>query len=488
MTLSERLTARPELGLLALCIAQLLLWTIAPALTHDAMPLDMVEMYVWGQEWVVATFKHPNLPGLLLEAARSVTGSTVWTGFAVSQICVIVAYVAVFLLGRDLLGAPKALAGTLLLTGIYYYSWTTPEMNHNVAQIPLWALVILFLWRAVERGGIGWWLGLGVLGGLALWAKYFAAVLLLICLMWLFADSRARAQLRRPGPWLALAAFAAVATPQVLFLVESDFLPLRYAQARSSGSAGHWIGFLPAQMAGHLMMIIMVAVAGLFGRGAFAVTDGPETRARRFLIVFGLGPLVLTVLLAAITGTGLKDMWGTPMFNLSGLLAVALLPGRFGGSSLRRIAIFATCLLAIVPAAYAAHVHFAGDYRDRPKRGNWPQQEIATLLLEAFRAETGSYPEIVAGPIWEAGLVATGTAQAPSVLIDGDPVKSHWISVDEAREAAMLVVWSSNRTPPQALSDRIASGVAAEAQFRWSDDPQDPAISLSYVILPPLGG
>ena len=488
MTLSERLTARPELGLLALCTAQLLLWTIAPALTHDAMPLDMVEMYVWGREWVVATFKHPNLPGLLLEAARSVTGSTVWTGFAVSQLCVIVAYVAVFLLGRDLLGARKALAGTLLLTGIYYYSWTTPEMNHNVAQIPLWALVILFLWRAVERGAIGWWLGLGVLGGLALWAKYFAAVLLLICLAWLFADSKARAQLRRPGPWLALVAFAAVAAPQALFLVESDFLPLRYAQARSSGSAGGWIGFLPAQLAGHLMMMIMLAVAGLFGRGAFGGTDAAETRVRRFLIVFGAGPLVLTVVLAAITGTGLKDMWGTPMFNLSGLLAVALLPGRFGERSLRRIAVFAASLLVIVPAAYAAHVQFAGDYRDRPKRGNWPQEEIATRLLEAYRDATGAYPEIVAGPIWEAGLVATGTAHAPSVLIDGDPVKSHWIPAADARQAAMLVVWSSNRAPPQALSDRIAGSVTGEAQFRWSGDPRDPAIGLSYAILPPVDG
>ena len=141
MTILDRLLDRPARGLAALCIAQLVAWTVAPAVSHAAMPLDMVEMYVWGREWVVATFKHPNLPGLMLEAARSVTGSRGWVGFAVSQICVVIAFAAVFQLGRDLLGPARALAGTLLLTGIYYYSWSSPEMNHNVAQIPLWALV-----------------------------------------------------------------------------------------------------------------------------------------------------------------------------------------------------------------------------------------------------------------------------------------------------------------------------------------------------------
>lgn len=496
MTLLDKLTARPERGLFALCIVQFVLWTVAPAISHTAMPLDMVEMYVWGREWVVATFKHPNLPGLMLEAARRVTGSTgtgslAWTGFAVSQICIIAAYGAVFALGRDMLGARKALAGTLLLTGIYYFSWSSPEMNHNVAQMPLWALVILFLWRAVERGGLGWWLGLGLLGGLSLWAKYSSAVLLLICLLWLFADARARAHLRRAGPWLALAAFAAMAAPQMLFLLETDFLSLRYAQDRASGTAGHWVGFLPTQIANHLVMVIMLAVAGLFGRGALNRPEGPTTggdaRARRFLIVFGLGPVMLTVVAAAITGSGLKDMWGMPMFNLSGLLALAFLRGRFTERSLRRIAVFTACLLVILPTGYAGHLLLADSYRERPKRGNWPQQEIASQLLEAYRLEIGAYPDIIAGPIWEAGLVATGTTQAPSVLIDGDPQKSHWLSAADARRRGMLVVWNSNRVPPEALVAELAAATVRHAQFRWSDNPEAEVIGMSYAVLPPDG-
>ena len=142
----------------------------------------------------------------------------------------------------------------------------------------------------------------------------------------------------------------------------------------------------------------------------------------------------------------------------------------------------------IVPAAYAAHLLFAGSNRERPKRGNWPQQEIASQLLDAYRREIGAYPDIIAGPIWEAGLVATGTAHAPSVLIDGDPRKSHWISAPDAGRRGMLVVWSGNRSPPQLLADALATANVRHARFQWSDNPNAQIIDLDYVILPPDGG
>jgi len=152
MTLSERLVAH-SVGLLAiLCAMQALVWTLVPALTHSAPPLDVVEMLVWGREGVVATYKHPNLPGLLLEAVRRLAFDALWPAYAVAQACVVASFIAVYLLGRDLLGSSRALAGTLLLTGIFYYSWPTPEMNHNLMQMPLWAWTCLALWRSVQGG------------------------------------------------------------------------------------------------------------------------------------------------------------------------------------------------------------------------------------------------------------------------------------------------------------------------------------------------
>src|SRR5262245_54861144 len=66
--------------------AQIVAWTLAPALTHSAPPLDVVAGYMWGREWVLATYEHPALPSWLLEASRLLTGSVGWPAYVVSQL------------------------------------------------------------------------------------------------------------------------------------------------------------------------------------------------------------------------------------------------------------------------------------------------------------------------------------------------------------------------------------------------------------------
>ena len=280
MTLPEKILARPAHAIAVLCVAQALVWTLAPALTHSAPPLDVVEMLVWGREGVVATFKHPNLPGLLLEGVRRLSFGALWPAYALAQACVVASFVAVYLLGRDLLGPGRAVAGTLLLTGVFYYSWPTPEMNHNLVQMPLWAWACLALWRSVQGGRIAWWLLLGVFAGLSLWAKYSSGLVLAAAGLWMLADAQARAQLVRIGPWAALAVFALVAAPQAAFLVGTDFLPLDYALARAgSGRAGGPLSFLLTQIADHAVFLLMALTAGLFGKGGVPVEPGRGARA-----------------------------------------------------------------------------------------------------------------------------------------------------------------------------------------------------------------
>ena len=71
---------------------------------YSAPPLDVVEMLVWGREGAVATYKHPNLPGLLLEAVRRLSFGAFWPAYALAQACVVASFITVYLLGRDLLG------------------------------------------------------------------------------------------------------------------------------------------------------------------------------------------------------------------------------------------------------------------------------------------------------------------------------------------------------------------------------------------------
>jgi hypothetical protein len=97
-------------ALMATC--QIVAWTLAPALTQSALPLDVVEGYMWGREWVIATYKHPAMPSWVLEIARLATGAVGWPAYLVSQLFVATTFIFVYLLGRDLLGPERAAAGT----------------------------------------------------------------------------------------------------------------------------------------------------------------------------------------------------------------------------------------------------------------------------------------------------------------------------------------------------------------------------------------
>ncbi len=480
--------ARPERALVALIAAQVAFWTLAPALSHTAPPLDVVEMYAWGREWVVATFKHPNLPGLILEPTRLLTGQAGWPAYLVSQLCIGLTFWAVFALGRDLLDAPRALAGALLLTGVYFFSWPTPEFNHNVAQMPLWALTMLTLWRATTRGHWLNWLLLGVFAGLSLWAKYSSGVLLIVAAAWMLWDGEARKRILTPGPWLALIAFALTAAPQVLWLIAHDFQPFAYAARRASDGAWYApLEFLATLALDHLPMLIVLAAAGLFGKAADGSPAKPERRAMRYLLLMGLGPALLLAISAIPTGASLRASWGAPMVVLSGLLAVALLNAKFSAARLRRIAIGAAILIVLASGLYYGHMRYGVALTGKPLRGNWPQAEISRQLETEWLEATNAPLRIVAGDIWTSGLIGLQGRNPPSVLINGDYDISPWVTRDEVERYGALVVWSGSQ--PDALADFMRGMEQRELRVRspYAREENAQDIVIHYTILPPAG-
>ncbi len=480
------LIARPERGLAALIGLQALCWTLAPALSHSAPPLDVVEMYAWGREWVVATFKHPNLPGLVLEPLRLAAGQAGWAAFLVSQAFIAVTLWAVFALGRELMDAPRALAGTLLLTGVYFFSWPTPEFNHNVAQMPLWALAMLLMWRASTHGKALDWLLLGAVAGISLWAKYSSGVLLIAMAAWMLWDATARRRIATLGPWLALAAFALTAAPQVLWLLQNDFAPFAYAARRASG--GEWwapFEFLAALALDHLPMLLLLACAGWFGANAANAPAPPDQRARRYLFLMGLGPALLTAAVALITGAGLRASWGAPMLALSGLIVAALMSAKFSPERLHRIGVGAAVLIVAISGLYFAHMRYGALITDRPLRGNWPQGEVSRQLESAWLSQTNAPLRIVAGDIWTAGLVGLNARNPPSVLINGDFDIAPWVTRQDVRSDGVLLVWRNDERPPAALR-ALAQGLdVKQVAIRYPHFPDAAPITLNYAIIPP---
>jgi 4-amino-4-deoxy-L-arabinose transferase-like glycosyltransferase len=486
-------------ALVGLLVAgQVVAWTLAPALTHSGLPIDVVEGYMWGREWVLATYKHPAMPSWALEASRVITGAIGWPAYLVSQLFVVATYVFVFLLGRHLLGAERAAAGTLLLTGVAFFAWPTPEFNHNIAEMPFWAAVPWALWLAVERRGIAWWLLVGVFAAAGLYAKLSTALLLLTVAGWILWDGRARQCLATPGPWLGFAVFLLLVAPLAHWLMTHGYGPLHHVAARSAQAPGHGHGlhtFFLSLLANLAGVLAMLWVGGLLGpgwiRGAREEQPGSlaqpvDRRIVSYLAVITLGPLLLAITGAVLGGASLKSAWGSSMFNLVGLLAIALVTRQFDARALRRIAVCAAAALVLVPIGYAAVMAYGPTRDGRPVRVGWPQAAISERLVEAWARETGRPLRIVAGDSWIAGLVGVGAPSLPSIFTFGDPALAPWITPARVEREGMLIVWDGRtKHLPERLRPFLEERPARVERFPWKWSKKVGELEIGYVIVPP---
>jgi 4-amino-4-deoxy-L-arabinose transferase-like glycosyltransferase len=469
---------------------------MSPLLTADALPLDVVENSVWGAERVLISYKNPALSSLLLEATRIVTGSISWPAYVLSQFCVCITFVMVFLLGREPLGDARALAGTLLLTACYYFGWHTPEFNQDIVETPFWAATALTLWRAVDRNKPLWWIALGVVAAGSLYGKLSAVVLLIAAGLWFVMDQRARSKLATPGPWIALAVFALVAAPLAYVLAHGDLNTIAdYAVTRGKGHAANSAKWLLLQSAMIVPMVTVAWVCGLLpgNREASndeAATDNIRERDRRFtafLLWMTIAPIILTAIAAYVERTGAKLMWGVPMMNLTGLLIVALAASRVDDHVLRHLFQISLALILSVAMASAADTYFRPQFSTEPTRQNWPQAAIAQRFRDIWQTETGQPLRIVAGePMnWAGGLVSLAPGDMPSIFTGADYARSPWITPERVAREGVLVVWPDKGTgTPNELAAIVGTHVPRYEEFPLRHPGRAKSVRVGYVVIP----
>ena len=240
-----------------------LVWTALPASLYPNLPLDLIEALTYGREWQLGYDKLPPLPWWLIEAVHRVVGlDTAY--YALAQLAVIGALAAVWMTALPLVGARGALASILIVDGLHYFHFTAAKFNHDVIQLPFWALAGYAFHAGLRRGRLIDWALLGLAVGIALWAKYFVIVLAAPMALFLVIDRDARKALATPGPWIALAIALLVMAPHLLWLVRNDFLPFAYASARAAPSRGlldhvlHPVVFAAGQL-GFLLPALLIA-------------------------------------------------------------------------------------------------------------------------------------------------------------------------------------------------------------------------------------
>jgi hypothetical protein len=468
-------------------------WTALPALFFLNLPLDLIEALVYGREWQLGYDKLPPLPWWMVEATYQTFGPDLFY-YALSQLTVIAAFALVWAMARPLVGAVGALVAVLIIDGLHYFNFTAPKFNHDVIQLPFWALAGFAYWAALRRGRTLNWLLLGLAIGTAVWAKYFVVVLALPLALFTVIDRDARRALLTPGPWIAVAVALVVMAPHLVWLVRNDFLPFAYAEARAQQFHGllDYLFKPPRFLLDQLGFLVpsLIIAAPYLRRDVKA----PDTRAgmagafdRRIVTLLAFGPALTVVLLSLVTGRDTVAMWGYPLWLFLGLWIVLF------ARALDRVTAWRIMVLwSVIFVCYAVGftVHYAVAPRfftDRYIATLFPGDRLGQELSRRFRAMTGKPLAYVIGEMWDGGNVSHYAPERPRVLIDGRLRRAPWIDLGDLRARGAVVMWTDGdpRVMPRAyraIADDAEVQPGFSLPFRLGSHPD---VQVGWAVLRP---
>jgi 4-amino-4-deoxy-L-arabinose transferase-like glycosyltransferase len=448
---------RPGAALAAFLALHAVLWTALPAALYPNLPLDLIEALTYGREWQLGYDKLPPLPWWLVEITHRIFGRDLFY-YALAQGAVIAAFVAIWNTARPLVGPLGALLALLIVDGLHYVHFTAAKFNHDVIQLPFWALAGFSFHAALRGGKLLHWAMLGLAVGLALWAKYFVAMLVAPLALFMLLDPQARRHFATPGPYVAIAVALMVAAPHFVWLLQNDFLPLRYAEARAAPARGlldhvwHPLQFIVGQLA--FMLPALAIALPLFVPRADRKSAAVDAYDRRLIALLAFGPAATVAALSLATGRGTIAMWGYPLWQFLGLWIVMNAPSLLHERLARVFTLWAVIFFGFAAAFFASYAVLPS-FDKRYRAVFFPGDQLGAELSARFRAMTGNRLAYVIGTMWTGGNVAHYAPEHPRVLIDGSPRRAPWIDLGDLRARGAIVVWTEGdpRMLPVAFRD-----------------------------------
>ncbi len=466
------------------------IWTALPSLLYANLPLDLIEALTYGREWQLGSDKLPPLPWWLVEIMHRIFGVDA-AYYALAQAAVVIAFALVFATARPLIGATGALIALLIIDGAHYFQYTAVKFNHDVIQLPFWALAGYAFHAALKRGRLGHWALLGVAFGGALWAKYFVVVLAAPYVLFLIFDRQARRALATSGPWLALAIALLIVLPHLVWLFNNDFLPFAYAEHRAAPVRGWFDHVLhPAVFAGSqvffLLPALFIAAALLYPPQKARSEIAADAFDRRIVALLAFGPVATTIALAAVSGRGAVAMWGYPLWLFVGLWIVMTIRPVLDRDRIGRVVAAWATVAAVLILAFVVNYTVLPLIDHRYRAEFYPGGALGATLTQRFRAVTGKPLRYVIGSMWDGGNLAHYSPDQPQVLIDGEPKRAPWIDLGDLRKKGAVVVWTQSdpKVMPAPLA-AIAPGAEIGAPFDLPMRRGYGAVHVGWAIVKP---
>jgi hypothetical protein len=320
-------------------------------------------------------------------------------------------------------------------------------------------------------------------------------VLIAPLVLFMLIDREARRRLASPGPWVAAAVAFVIMAPHLVWLVQNDFLPFHYAEARALPVRGPFDHVLrPVQFLGGQFFFILPALliaAPLFlppSKNKSAPSVVADAFDRRIITLLAFGPTLAVFALALVTGRGTVTMWGYPLWLFLGLWIVLFAQAALDRGRLLRIGALWAVVFAILAIAFIAEYTVLPRIDHRYRSAFYPGSALATAVTQRFEAATGWKPAYVIASMWNGGNVGhySGVHPQPRVLIDGLPRRAPWIDLTDLRARGAILVWTDGdlNALPESFA-AVAPGAEVGAPFGLPFRRGDMVLRVGWAVLRP---
>ena len=393
--------------------AHLAIWTLVPTLTNQNLPLDTIEALAWGSNLDWGFNKHPPLSAFTVELFYIIFGNQNWAYYFLSQIFVVTSFFVVWKLSEDFFqNKIHSLIAVLLLEGIYFYNYTTPEFNVYICELPFWALTVLYCWKGFKDNETSDWLIFGLFAALGVLSHYLFIYLLAgMDVFFLYMILKKKINFKC---LVSLIPFFLVLLPHLIWLTENDYTTITYGLHRTGTGDQNFLNhlfypiiFLGKQIGILIPFFLMVVLLASKFKTKFNFKD----KKLLFLLTINIVPIILMFLTSMLMGIKIRTMWMTPFYLFFGVLLIYIFQSQINLNKLKSFVSVFLILFIFSPFAYA---YISITQTD--KRTDYPGKEIAKAIQRKWDNQYTSKINFVIGDEWRAGNLSYHLKSRPRWL------------------------------------------------------------------------
>ena len=380
-------------------LTHLAVWTLIPSITNHNLPLDTIEALAWGSNLDWGFNKHPPLSALAVKIFYQIFGSQDWVYYFLSQLFVISAFYFVFKLSKEILNTEKhALLSVLLLEGIFFYNFTTPEFNVNVCMLPFWAMTAYYAYKCLKDNLAKDYIILGIVAAFGFLSKYLFIYLLIgIKVFYIFYIKKNNFKINYIIPGII---FLLILTPHLIWLTDNNYITITYGLKRT-GEIKNYLDhiILPLTFLVKQIGILIPFFILLFILTKSLKTNFPfKDQNLLFLLSIAILPIVLIFFTSVIMGAKIRTMWMTPFYLFIGTFFIYLFQNYIDINKLKSFNFIFIFLFLLSPFLYG-YVSISQTNKRTDYKGKEIAKEVERNLIKLKYNNVMS----VAGNEWIAG-------------------------------------------------------------------------------------